>query len=61
MDKMSETYHSPSWHLDLKDNEIRNLRARVAELEAALKKIAALPSYIPATQAALIATEALNP
>ena len=39
----------------------RNLEARVAELEAALKKIAALPSYIPATQAALIATEALNP
>ena len=57
---MAETYHSTSWHLDLKDNEIRNLRARVAELEAALKKIAALPSYIPATQAALIATEALN-
>lgn len=42
-------------------DEIRQLRTRVKELEAALKKIAALPSYIPATQAALIATEALNP
>ena len=39
MDKMAETYHSPSWHLDLKDNEIRNLRARVAELEAEVKDL----------------------
>ena len=39
---------------------VHGLEARIAELEAALKKIAALPSYIPATQAALIATEALK-
>ena len=30
------TYTLPSWELELKDNEIRNLRARVAELEREL-------------------------
>ena len=30
------TYTLPSWELELKDNEIRNLRARVAELDLEL-------------------------